>query len=325
MGERKKMVKEQGIHHLPIALFASVMGIASLTIAYRLWEGLFSWTHYVSNGLLIFVTILFLFQASIVLYRVKVDRQTMKQELHHHVQMNFYGTISISLFLLAVLYVNFSDTLSFVLWLIGALLQIALTLYLLAAFFWERQYELTQFNPTWFIPIVGNIVAPLSGVYHVDPLFNWMFFGIGIVFTIIYYVIFVLRILFYPPLPVMLMPTYFIILAPLAIGVTSYIKLTGNVDVFAYILYGIATYIVLLFLTQLKRFFTIPFFISWWAYLFPCAAYTNATIYMYTVTNTHYLLYWAIGSTLVTTVLMIYLLNKTSTIARKGMLTIKNR
>lgn len=312
------MIKEKGIQHVPIALFASVMGIAGLTIAYRLLEGLYAWPHYVSNSMILFVTILFVIQGSIVLYRLVAYRDSVKKELHHPVQMNFYGTISISLLLFAVLYVDMSDTLSYILWLAGAILQIGLTLYLLSALFWERQYEMSQFNPTWFIPIVGNIVVPLSGVYHVDALFNWMFFSIGIVFTIIYYVLFVQRVIFHPPLPAMLMPSYFIILAPLAIGVTAYIKLMGHVDVFAYILYGLATYIVLLFLTQLKRFFTIPFFISWWAYLFPCAAYTNATIYMYTLTNHPYLLYWASGFAIMTTILMIYLLGKTFIIAKRG-------
>ncbi len=40
----------------------------------------------------------------------------------------------------------------------------------------------------------------------------------------------------------------------------SYIKLTGKLDVFAYILYGIAFYLGLLFLFQIKRFFSGPFF-----------------------------------------------------------------
>lgn len=317
------MEKEKGLQFVPITLFASVMGIAGLTIAYRLLEGVFIIENYLSFIMTLFVTLLFLIQIGIVLYRLLMFRQMIKNELQHPVQMNFYGTISISLFLLAALYMHFSVTLSFIVWLIGALFQIGLTLYLLSALFWERQYNIKQFNPTWFIPIVGNIVAPISGVHHVDPLFNWMFFSVGIVFTIVYYVLFVQRTIFHDPLPTMLMPSYFIILAPVAIGVTVYINLIGQVDVFAYILYGLATYLVLLFLTQLKRFFMIPFFISWWAYLFPLAAYTNATIYMYTQTQINYLIYWALVFALLTTILMIYLLGKTLIMGYKGDLTVK--
>lgn len=51
-------------------------------------------------------------------------------------------------------------------------------------------------------------------------------------------------------------------MAPPAIGFVSYIKLTGGVDTFAYMLYGIALTIGLLLLFQRKRFMQIPFFIS---------------------------------------------------------------
>src|SRR5699024_8135058 len=101
--------------------------------------------------------------------------------------------------------------------------------------------------------------------YHVDPHINWMFFSIGIMFSIIYMTIFMNRIIFHPPLPNQLTPTFFILLAPPSIGFISYVKLTGNVDAFAYVLYGFAFYLGLLFIVQFKRFFTIPFTISWWA------------------------------------------------------------
>src|SRR5699024_7288309 len=317
-----KMKKERGLQFVPITLFASVMGIAGLTITYRLLEGIFIIDNYLSFIMTLFVTLLFLLQIGIVLYRLLMFKQMIKSDLQHPVHINFYGTISISLFLLATLYMDISIMLSFIVWLIGAFFQIGLTLYLLSTLFWEREYSIKQFNPTWFIPIVGNIVAPISGVYHVDPLFNWMFFSIGIVFTIIYYVLFVQRTVFHEPLPEMLLPSYFIIIAPIAIGAIVYINLTEQVDVFAYILYGLATYLILLFLTQLKRFFMIPFFISWWAYLFPLAAYINATIYMYTQTQISYLIYWALVFTILTSILMVYLLWKTLVIASKGGLTV---
>src|SRR5699024_10551200 len=101
----------------------------------------------------------------------------------------------------------------------------------------------------------------------------------------IYLMIFIYRVFFYPQFPKMLTPSYFILLAPLGIGLISYLNLTGEVDSFAYIIYGFAFYLGLLFIFQLKRFLKIPFYLSWWAYLFPTAAITNATIYMYNETG----------------------------------------
>src|SRR5690625_6520049 len=154
--------------------------------------------------------------------------------------MNFFGAISISLLLLAVLYYDMNIFLSFILWISGALLQTWVTLAVLSKLIWEKEFKLAQFNPTWFIPIVGNIVVPLAGVFHVDPIINWIFFSVGIVFTVVYLTIFVNRIIFQPSLPKPLVPTFYILIAPPAIGFISYVKLVGEVDAFAYILYGIA-------------------------------------------------------------------------------------
>ena len=74
-------------------------------------------------------------------------------------------------------------------------------------------------------------------------------------------------------------------MAPPAVGFMSYLKITENADSFAYILYGIAFFIGLLLLFQLKRFMSIPFYISWWAFLFPSAAMTIATSQMAILRN----------------------------------------
>src|SRR5699024_3253444 len=134
---------------------------------------------------------------------------------------------------------------------------------------------------------------------------------IGLVFSILYMTIFVNRIIFHPPLPTQLTPTFFILLAPPSIGLISYVKLTGNVDVFANILYGFTFYLVLLFIFQFKRFFTIQFSISWWAYLFPFAAITNATIYMYIETGNTFYNWLFIAQVISLIGLAIYLLAKT--------------
>jgi len=279
------MKEEKGIQYFPIALFSSVMGVSGAAISIRLLEGMFDWNNIFSNTMIVLATFMFIVNAIILLYRVGRFKHVVKMDFNHPVKMNFFGAISISLLLLAVPYYDINITISLVVWILGALFQVGLTLVILSKLFWEHEFKLAQFNPTWFIPIVGNIVAPLAGVYHVEPIINWIFFSVGIVFSIVYLTIFVNRIIFQPTLPPPLTPTFFILLAPPAIGFVSYVKLTGHVDVFAYIMYGVVFYLGLLFLYQAKRFFTIPFFISWWAFLFPSAAVTNATFYLYNETG----------------------------------------
>ncbi|PID64371.1 MAG: hypothetical protein CR977_03940 [Gammaproteobacteria bacterium] len=88
------------------------------------------------------------------------------------------------------------------------------------------------------------------------------------------------RIIFHNPMPIKLMPTLFILLAPPAVGFLAYVKLTGEVDVFARILYYSAAFLFLLLTVQVRVFIKVPFFLSWWAYSFPLAATTLATFVM---------------------------------------------
>lgn len=317
------MQQEKGLRYFPIALFASVMGVSGLTLSIRLVENVYGIANVFSTILLILATLMFLLNATMFLYRFISFREDVKQDFKHPVKMNFFGAISISLLLLGVLYYDIHTDVSFYIWLVGALLQVYLTLTILSKLIWVHEFQLGQFNPAWFIPIVGNIVAPLAGVYHVSLTINWIFFSIGIVFSIAYFTIFMNRIFFQPAPPPKLMPTFFILLAPPGIGFVSYVKMTGSVDIFAYILFGIAFYLGLLFLYQWRRFLKIPFFLSWWAFLFPSAAVTNATIYLYLNTGEEFLRWIFHIQVVGLIVLTIYLFAKTIGLATRRQLCVK--
>lgn len=279
------MQQERGIKYFPIALFASVMGVSGVALSVRLFESIYEIGNGFSGFLTLLATLMFLVNITMLFYRLARHIDLVKIDFNHPVRMNFFGAITISLLLLATLYYEINETLSFIVWLIGAAGHFILTLSILSKLIWKHEFQLAQFNPAWFIPIVGNIVVPLAGVYHASVLINWIFFSIGILFSIFYYTIFMNRIFFQAPPPVKLVPTFFILLAPPGIGFVSYVKLTGEVDIIAYIMFGFAFYLGMLLLVQLRRFLTIPFFLSWWAYLFPNAAVTNATYHLYAHTN----------------------------------------
>ncbi|RKQ29694.1 SLAC1 anion channel family protein [Oceanobacillus halophilus] len=318
------MNQERGIRYFPIGLFASVMGLAGVTMSLKLWENLYEIQSIISTIFLIITSILFVINAGILLYRLFRYGSDVKVDFDHPLKVNFFAAISISLLLLAALYYEIHVTLSFVVWGMGTILQLLLTLIVLKRLLGNTTFELSQFNPAWFIPIVGNIVVPLAGVNHVSQDINLIFFSIGILFSIIYMVLFVFRMYFQKPLPLKLIPTIFIILAPPGIGFVSYIKITDQMDVFAYILFGIAFYLGLLLVIQIKQFITIPFFITWWAYLFPSAAVTNATFYMYLETEKIYY-YWFFHIQIAGLIILtIYLLWKTIALARTRKLCLKD-
>ena len=317
------MQQEKGIRYFPIALFASVMGVSGLAMSLRLVENVYGFSQTSSNIVTSLASLMFLVNIAILFYRLLHHRDAVKKDFNHPVRMNFFAAISISLLLLGTLYYELNEAISLYTWMTGTALQFILTLVILSALIWERELQLGQFNPAWFIPIVGNIVVPLAGVYHAPEWLNWMFFGIGVLFSIIYFTIFMNRIYFQPAPPVKLLPTFFILLAPPGIGFVSYVKLTGQVDVFAYIMFGIAFYLGLLFIYQIRRFMTIPFFISWWAFLFPSAAVTNATIYLHEFTQSAFLavIYHIQVAGLI--VLTLYLFARTIGLAVKGQLCLK--
>jgi tellurite resistance protein len=65
------------------------------------------------------------------------------------------------------------------------------------------------------------------------------------------------------------------------VGFLSYLKLTGEVDAFAQVLYNGALFFTLLLFAQVKWFLRLKFFLSWWAYSFPLTAITIATLAMF--------------------------------------------
>jgi tellurite resistance protein len=128
---------------------------------------------------------------------------------------------------------------------------------------------------------VGNILVPIAGVEHAPLQVSWFFFSIGLAFWPLLLTMILYRLFFHGPLPERLTPTLFILIAPPAVGFLSYVRLTGGVDAFALLLYHSALFFTLLLLAQLPRFAKVPFFLSWWAYSFPLAAITIATLVLF--------------------------------------------
>jgi tellurite resistance protein len=183
----------------------------------------------------------------------------------------------------------------------------------------HARWQVQHTTPAWFIPIVGNIIAPIGGVTLGFTEVSWFFFAIGILYWIVLKVLVFNRIIFHEPLPEKLLPTLFIMIAPPAVGFIAYLKLNqGVVDNFAHILYYAAMFLVLLLVSQLPRFARIPFFVSWWAYSFPIAAFTIGTLIMFEQSQT--LFFQTLSHLMLTlvSILLTVLIVKTVKAAIKG-------
>ncbi len=274
------MSQESRIKYLPISAFATVMGLSGFTIAWEKAQTLTGFSGVAVTSLvvtaLLFVILVLAYGSKLLLHRAEV-----LQELHHPVRLSFFPTISISLVLLSIATLEINHGLSLVLWVGGSALHLLFTLYVLGAWINHEHFQIQHMNPAWFIPVVGNILIPIAGVSHGYVEISWFFFSIGLLFWLVLLTIVFYRIIFHAPLPGKLVPTLFILIAPPAVGFIAYVKLTGGIDVFARLLYYAGLFITLLLFTQVQRFARLKFFLSWWAYSFPLAAITIATLVMY--------------------------------------------
>jgi tellurite resistance protein len=283
-GVRGMMTMEQHnnrLQHFSIAWFAVVMGLAGVAIAWLRATDVLGMPWIVGAGLRCTTVAAFTVIAALYLAKLLRYRAEVMSELGHPVRLNFFPTISIGLILLSIAFMHQLPNVASVFWLIGASIHLLSTLYVMSVWIHHTHFTIQHMNPAWFIPVVGNILIPVSGMQFAHPEVSWFFFSIGLMFWLILATIVFYRVIFHGSLPARMVPTLFILIAPPAVGFIAYVALTGEVDRFARVLYYTALFLTLLLLTQVRQFARLPFFLSWWAYSFPLAAMTIATMLFY--------------------------------------------
>ncbi len=305
------------VTHFPISFFSMVMGLAGLTIAWQKAQYVFDVDLSINLSLLVFTGSVFV--VLVLLYTAKyiTNYEAVLKEFKNPIKLHFFPTISISLLLISIAFLQFDQSMSLPIWLAGSIIHLLFTLYVVNAWIHHEHFEVQHLNPAWFIPAVGNVLVPVAGVQLGYIEISWFFFSIGMLFWMVLLTIIFNRIMFHNPMQDKLIPTLFILIAPPAVGFIAYMKLAGELDAFARILYFAGLFLTMLMLIQVKRFAKLQFFLSWWAYSFPLAAITIASFVMYELT--HILAYQYIAGALLVllTAVVMFLLFKTA-VAVKG-------
>lgn len=268
------------LQHCPVSVFAMVMGTGGLALAWEKAHTVLGVPAAVGVLLLWLATLLFVFLAALYLLKWIRYPKAAAAERHHPIRINFLPTISIGLLVLAAGWRSINPDVAQSLWMVGAPLHLLLTLLAMSSWIWHAHYDIKHANPAWFIPVVGNVIIPIAGVGLVPTEVLWFFFSVGIVFWPVLLATILYRLIFHPAMPERLMPTLFILLAPPAVGCLAWISLNGSVDAFARILYYCGLFLLLLLAVNLHRFLRLPFHLPAWAYSFPLAAMTVATLKM---------------------------------------------
>ncbi|SPF79615.1 SLAC1 anion channel family protein [Pseudoprimorskyibacter insulae] len=264
--------------HFHITFFASVMGLAGLTLATHRAELQFGWSHTASDAFLLVTLIDFVLIS--VLYMMKALRfpGAVAAEWNHPVKLAFFPAISISLLLIATALRNGYPQAANAVWITGAAIQGVLTIAVISGWIGRRPFQPMHISPAWFIPAVGNVVVPIAGVGLGFVELSWLFFSAGLIFWIILLTLVMNRLIFHDPLPGRLLPTLVILIAPPAVAFVAWLQLNGGqLDTLARILYYGAVTFAVIVAVQAPGFAKLPFALSWWALSFPVAALTIAS------------------------------------------------
>lgn len=275
----QKQKKLGSIQFLPVNLFASVMGISGLSLAWRQASKLLGTSLVIADiigiiSVLMFVALSIGYISKYILYPHKV-----KDEFMHPISGNFFGTITIAILLLSSVIGFYSEITGQVIWIIGTVTTLALS-YVVVTRLLNGNNDPAHAVPAWLIPGVGTmdiVVAGGSMPFSWAHEINLLSLAIGGVVALVFLTMILSRLIHHDPLHAGLTPSLLIMIAPFEVGFLGYVNFEQRIDQFASILFyfGLFLFIVLFFKVFKK---TIPFGASWWGVSFPMAALSNAAL-----------------------------------------------
>ncbi len=273
-------VGQQSLEFLPVTLFSTVMGLGGVSLAWRRASHVWGVPEWPALVFLALAAAAFVVVGGAYLLKWVRYPDAARAELRHPVRMTFVPTITISLLVLATAGQSVAPGLASVLWWVGAIGHLVATFAVITAWFGRADIVHATVTPAWFIPVVGNVVTPLAAPQIGSVELAWFSFGVGMVFWLGLLPLLLQRVLVHDSgLPEKLLPTIAIFIAPPAVGMLAWASLTGSAaDPLSHVLWAGAVAFLLVLLAQLGRLRRIPFALPYWAYTFPMAAVTAASI-----------------------------------------------
>ncbi|MCV9960476.1 SLAC1 anion channel family protein [Pararhizobium sp. BT-229] len=267
----------RSISQLPINLFASVMGVTGLSLAWR--EAAKSIDLLALPGEIIgwFGTLIFLGLTGGYVAKWVRHPSEVASEFAHPVQSNFFATVAIGLLLQSAFLSRYTPALAQGVWIAASALTFALA-YAVTIAFLSRQQSRETTLPPLLIPGVATLDIAVTG--YAIP-FSWahelnMFaFSIGSVMATVFIALIFGRLRHEDPVPLLARPSLMVLVAPFAVGFLAYTNITGTVDLFATVLFYFALFLLLVLSPMVFR-RHIPFSVAWWAISFPLAALSIA-------------------------------------------------
>jgi tellurite resistance protein len=267
--------------YLPVGLFGSVMGLMGLSVAWRLAHEHFgasaSISHWIGGvAVVVFAVVGFAYGIKAV-----TAPQAVRAEFAHPIAGNLFATILISMVLLPIVLAPINLILARILWATGALGTMLFAWFVLGRWLGVQQHPVHA-TPAWLVPVVGILNVPLAmPALQLTHLHGVTVAGlaIGLFFTLPLFTIIISRLIFESRLPDEFQPSLLILMAPFAVGTSTYIVTTGHVDLFAKSLFVLTLFMQTVLLGRLRHLGACcPFRVSWWSVSFPLAASAIAAL-----------------------------------------------
>ena len=263
------------LDYLPVGLFGSVMGLSGLSVAWRLANSHFGAPAWISSSIGAVAVLAFVVMAMGYGIKAATAPEAVAKEFKHPIAGALFGTIFISLLLLPIILAPIAICLAQVLWIVGAIGMFVFAWFVVSRWMSDRQ-QVAHATPTWIIPVVGLLDVPLAlPALGLPPMHGIMVaaLAIGLFFAVPLFTLIFSRLVFEPPLPDALQPALMILVAPFAVGVSTYTVTFGIFDVFAEALFTLTLFVLAVLLGRMRYLAACcPFRVSWWAVSFPLAA-----------------------------------------------------
>jgi tellurite resistance protein len=271
--------KSPSIRNLPVNLFASVMGIAGLSIAWRQASHEFGVSPLLSETAGLLAVIVFLVLSAGYLVKAVKHPDAVVAEFRHPVAGNFFGTITIAILLLSSVVAQLSQTLAEVTWTVGTILTIMLC-FVITSRLLQGKIDAAHAVPAWFIPGVATLDIAVAGGTMPMPWaheVNMFALAVGTMIALLFFTMVMSRMIHRDPLSAGMLPSLLILMAPFEVGFLAYTNFTQRVDTFAGLLFYFGLFI---FVTLAPKVFRreIPFATGWWSISFPMAALASASL-----------------------------------------------
>jgi tellurite resistance protein len=200
-----------------------------------------------------------------------------REDRQHPVRHTFVAALPIATILVATVAVALLGPHPAIeaLWWAGAVGQVFVTVWVLSR--WWGKLAWPSVTPALFIPIVGNVLAPLAGVPLGHADWSAAQFGIGLLFWPVVLVLIVARTAVHGLWPERMRPTTFIFIAPPAAVGLSVLQM-GAPPILGWMCWGMAMFSFLWVATQARQIAAMPFSMPHWGLSFPLAALAALTL-----------------------------------------------